>query len=204
MIYGFCWNDKLKQYDHHKHERPWRASDVDEVELSGDYDSCLEYPVPPHPRAGALRPYPVQHFVNEAHVGADAAREAVEAFYRLAPAYVETLETRRLEDYFNYDNFDVGIVPRDFMNSITFFLDKCSRTRTSHWANSYGYSNNKVPPMQLTEEGLVAIFGTEPRRLPKITFRIRSGMPSAAIDTLQFSHAFYKVSGICAKCIHAS
>jgi hypothetical protein len=124
MIHSLCWEEKLSQYDQYKNERPWRASDITEDELDGLEAECSEYCYPPHPRAKALRPFPVLHFVHPAYVGEKAAREAAETFYRMAPAFIETLDSAQLANYFEIDdNFEVGIMPRDYVTSVTFFLD---------------------------------------------------------------------------------
>jgi hypothetical protein len=185
MKHALCW-DELHEYVHHTKERPWRAHDVDE-EVIDDIDSKLaEYRMPPHPRADALRPYPVRHFVNPGYVGEDAAREAAEAFYRVTPAYVETLDVEILEDYFAYDNFGAGVMPQDAVASITFFFEECvNANQSSCDLYDYQYSNHKISPLQLDEEGVGAIFGYERVTLPKVTFFIRSEPPWHAINTLE-------------------
>jgi hypothetical protein len=70
--------------------------------------------------------YPMHYFVHSAYVGNKAAREAAEAFYRIAPAYIETLDSCRLGEQIEYDDsFNVGITPRDLITSITFLLHMC-------------------------------------------------------------------------------
>ncbi|KAF2819397.1 hypothetical protein CC86DRAFT_145450 [Ophiobolus disseminans] len=193
MIHYFCWEEKLRQYDYYQNERPWRASKVDDEKLSGDGRSGAGHPMP-QVRASALRPYLAHHFVNPAFVGEDAAREATEAFYRMAPAYVETFDTPRLEDYFNHDNFSLGVVPREFITAITFFLDECARVHSSHqeFAWGWGQSNRKTPPFRLTEEGLSAIFDSECKRLPRVTLLTRSEKPTVAVEILHTSLFLYK------------
>jgi hypothetical protein len=54
-------------------------------------------------------------------VGDKVAREAAEVFYRMAPAFVETLDSAQLANYFDIDdNFEVGIMPWDYITSVTF------------------------------------------------------------------------------------
>ncbi|KAF1941932.1 hypothetical protein EJ02DRAFT_454771 [Clathrospora elynae] len=52
-----------------------------------------------------------------------AAREAARAFYRLAPAYVESLQPRIVDEYSTVDNFGLGLTPRACITSITIFID---------------------------------------------------------------------------------
>jgi hypothetical protein len=66
-------------------------------------------------------------FVDEEYVSSTAALEAAEAFYRLTPAYTETLDTGVLESYFNADIFTAMkyLPPRDHVTAVTFFIDTC-------------------------------------------------------------------------------
>jgi hypothetical protein len=171
MTYAFCW-DELHGYDHHTNERPWRAHNVDEEVIDGIDSKLTEYRMPPHPRADALGPYPTRHFANPGYVGEDATREAAETFYRMAPAYVETLDVAILEDYFAYDIFRAGVVPQDAVASITFFLDECVHANESGYADRYGYqySGYEESSLHLEEEGLHAIFSEKRSKLPNITF----------------------------------
>jgi hypothetical protein len=160
VIHSLCWEEKLSQYDHYKNERPWRASDVTEDELNGFEAECSEYCFPPHPRGKALRPFPVHHFFHPAYVGDKAAREAAEAFYRMAPAFVETLDPAQLANYFNYDdNFEGGIMPRDYVTSVIFFLD----TYLAQLAGPWNLQITELPDLCLDEEGMKAIFCTYSR-----------------------------------------
>jgi hypothetical protein len=126
MIYSFCWEDTLYRNDHYKKERPWRASDVTQDELDGIGYSYSECGIPLYRRVRALMSYPMHYFVHPAYVGNEAAREAAEAFYRIAPAYIEMLDSCHLGEQIEYDDsFNVGITPRDLITSITFLLDMC-------------------------------------------------------------------------------
>jgi hypothetical protein len=95
-----------------KNECPWRAHDIqvwegrhsqsgaipimsseDVRKSDGGYElQALSGHPPGHPRAAALGPYPQRYFVNPEYAGLETARGASQAFYRTAPAYLETLE----------------------------------------------------------------------------------------------------------------
>lgn len=101
-------------------------------------------------------------------MGASAAREAAEVFYRSAPAYLETLDAELLEDYLDTDNFDVGVSPRNHITSVTIFLDTCTMQSKSQW----GYGNGRPSALHLTDDALDAIFGFNPLKLPGSAMRI--------------------------------
>jgi hypothetical protein len=166
--------------------QPWRASDVTEDELDGFEAECSEYCCPPHPRAKALRSFPVHHFVHPAYVGYEAAREAAETFYRMAPAYIETFDSHYLGYFFEYDdNFDTDIVPRELVTSITFLLDVCKALS----ARRCYYLSSELPT--LDEEGIEAIFGPHPCRLPKVTLLVKDLVPDEAIATFRRGRKLY-------------
>lgn len=147
--------------------------------------------MPPHPCANPLWPYPIHRFVDATYVEETGAGEAAEAFCRTAPAYVETLETERLKDYFDDDNFGMGVVSRDFITSVTFVLDECFRAIQPRLHGESGtYTAYTKPLQRLTNERLSAIFGEEPMRLRKITFLTKSN-PFRAIATLETSITMY-------------
>lgn len=162
-IFRMCWEEELKDFDHYEWERPWRVFDCEREEDS-DMDCGCSGPLQSPMREKALRYYNAPHFANPVYVGEDAAREAVEAFYRTAPAYLETLSTEEVEDYFKDDNFDMGVVPRDHITSITFFLSACMGA--SHYL--------KEPPQptvqSLSNAALRAMVDSTRRRIPPITF----------------------------------
>jgi hypothetical protein len=95
-------------------------------------------------------------------VGAEAAREAAKAFYRTAPAYIETLNTKCLREFSDHDIFGLGLSPREFITSIVFFLDPC--------VNQAHPFAGKLSTHQPTEEGLQAIAGLSSRKLPRMNF----------------------------------
>jgi hypothetical protein len=174
MVYALCWEDGLRQYNYRDEERPWRATDVIGEELFGNDEECSDDYFPPHPRQKALGPYPTKHFVQPPYVGAEAAREAATAFYRTAPAYIETLNTKRLGDFLDHDIFGLGLSPRDFITSIVFFLDPCVK-------QAYPLGGT-FPTLQSTEEGLQAIAGPSSRKLPRMTFLVKE---KTALETLE-------------------
>lgn len=190
MIYQFCWKDKLAKYNDSLHKRPWRVHDMKEEELVGNEDAsdsdCWE---PPHPHAEAYKPLPKYHFVDRAIVGFQIAREVAECFYRITPAYVETLEYRQLDRYFAFDNFSVGIVPRSLIPSIIFFLDTCQE----RYVISHGSRLGRSLTTKFTKHALEAMLGYAPKRedIPPVTFLLRYHTPPMAMKTLQWSRILH-------------
>jgi hypothetical protein len=190
MIYSLLWTEELEKYDHHTNERPWRATEVTNEDMEtypDDWRSHCGFPA--NPREKALGPYPQLYFVDPEFMGRESAQEAAEIFYRLADAYIETLNKDCLEDYFRHDNFAVGVEPRAFTTSITFFLDMCIRRdkRPGPWRSFWGI----LPTLHLEEAGVESIFGSDMSRLPKITFLVRNEKPATAIATLERSLDLY-------------
>jgi len=142
-----------------------------------------EYCMPPHPRADALGPYPTLHLTNSEYVGDATAREAAETFYRMAPAYVETLDVGVLEEYFTRDIFGAGLFPKDAVASITIFLDECQSSCVDLYG--YQYLRCQSSPLHLGEEGLDAMFDGVRSILPNITLFTRSKMPWEAMTDLE-------------------
>ncbi|KAF2026957.1 hypothetical protein EK21DRAFT_115328 [Setomelanomma holmii] len=190
MVYDLLWNEELAKYDLYRNERPWRANEV-EHEMIESYPEgwCSEYGFPGNPREEALGPYPHKPFINPEFVGEEIAQEATQAFYRLAGGYVETLDEDCLEDYFRYDNFGVGVEPRKFITSITFFLDICSQVDKypAYWRQRY----DQVPTLELTDAGIESIFGSDAQHIAKITFLIKDENPQTALETLARSLPLY-------------
>ncbi|KAH7067792.1 hypothetical protein FB567DRAFT_509145 [Paraphoma chrysanthemicola] len=186
MIYDILWTKDLEKYDLFENERPWRAT---EVSLEGmeslPEDWPSEYGFPPDRRERALGPYPQLHFVNSDWVGDDFAKEAAEAFYRLAGAYIETLNEFYLDDYFDYDNFAAGVEPRLSITSITFFLDVCIRKDKT--PDLWGTNHEQYTKLHLSPGGIEAIFGPQPTKMPNITFVIKDEGYDRAIDILERS-----------------
>lgn len=172
MIWSLCWEDDLHQYDHINNERSWRVHDFNDDELTR-YNILRgsDYQVGPHPRTAALRCYPWKYFARANYVGIQAAREAVEAFYRTAPAYVETLRTGPIIDYFEADEFDMDVAPQDFITSIVFFIQPCCIQVARN--NYYDTVPRAVSRPYPTDEGFQAIFKPGRKVLPRVTFLLR-------------------------------
>jgi hypothetical protein len=152
-------------------------------ELLGNDAECSEYYFPFHPRTKALGPCPAERFVKPFYVGADAAREAAEVFYRTAPAYVETLNTKHLKDYFDCDIFGLHLSPRNFVNSIVCFLDLCVRQAYPRVAKS--------PTLQPLEEGLEAMARPSSRKLPRITLLVKERTTPETLEILDKRHPLH-------------
>jgi hypothetical protein len=190
MIYSLLWTEELEKYDHHMNERPWRATEVTNEDMETYPDNRRShYGFPANPREKALGPYPQLYFVDPEFMGREFARAAAETFYRLADAYIETLDEDYLEDYFGYDNFAIGVEPRAFTTSITFFLDMCIRRDKS--PGPWCYDSGRLLTLHLNEAGIESIFGSDMSRLPKITFLITNDSPPMAITTLERSLDLY-------------
>jgi hypothetical protein len=190
MTYSLLWTEDLEKYDHHIDQRPWRATEVTKEDMETyPVDWCSDYGFPSNSREKALGPYPQLNFVDPEFMGKEFAREAAETFYRLADAYVETLDEDYLEDYFGYDNFAIGVEPRAFTTYITFFLDICIRRDKSPdpWHSNWG----RLPTLHLEEAGFESILGSDMRRSPKINFLVKNEISAMAMKTLEQSLQLY-------------
>lgn len=175
MIYLLCWEEKLEQFDHHNNKRAWRAHDISDK---------------PHPKQSSAQtfgPCPKYHFVNPAYVGREAALEAAESFYRISPAYIETLDTDLLGQYFGVDTFGMGLVPRDYITSITFCLQSCMTESRALSPTPYPQAMVR----SLTKEGLNAMICPSRKKLPSITFLITSGRSDKVVEILGWARTLY-------------
>jgi hypothetical protein len=182
MIYAFYWEKELAQYNHTTNERPWRATDVPASHLL----STSTDPRPHHHlhAAQALGPYPANEFVKSACVGEIAAREVAEAFYLMAPAYIETLDAECLDRYFSTDVFGLGITPRKLIKSVIFFLDACVYQPSS--------SHYKQQSLRLSDSALETLLGSAPQDLPLVTLFVKDEAPIQAGETLCLVSGLYE------------
>lgn len=172
MIWSLRWEDDLHQYGHINNERPWRLHDFSEDELTRcNISGGSDYQAGPHPHAAALGCYPWKYFPRAHYVGTQAAREAVEAFYRTAPAYAEILRTGPIMNYFEADEFDMDVAHQDFVTSIAFFVQPCC----TQVARNIYYDTvpRAVSRPYLTDRGLRAIFKPGRKVLPRFTFLLK-------------------------------
>lgn len=192
MIWHMCWEEKLNHFDHYDMERPWRAFEYEPDEQSEDDDdddacSGCSGPIRSPLRERLLRYYyhPAPNFANPLYVGEDAAREAVEAFYRVAPAYLEILGTEEVQDYFEKDDFAMVVVPRDHITSIIIFLSACM-------GRSF-YVNSASQPMalSLSDEALRSMVHPDRKKIPDITFFIWQEPLTKALETLDLGQTLY-------------
>jgi hypothetical protein len=131
--------------------------------------------------------FPRGHTVSTAYVGSEAAREAAEAFYRKAPAYIETLDRRALDAYFCHDDFGFGVQPHNYMTAITIFLDRaCSKEPLAERLNP----SQKLSFLSLSGEALAVLFGNA-RKKPKITLLVKDEKAFFAIRTLEAALPLY-------------
>jgi hypothetical protein len=199
MIYGFYWEDHLQQYDHYENKRPWRTSRPppdpperrDDAESDSDVSECS---VNKHARLlyenrpECHRSFSGGHIVSTDYMGREAAQEAAEAFYRTAPAYVETLDDSPLAAYFGNDTFRMNLTPRDYITSITIFLDRaCSKQPHARRLDS----EEKVSFLSLSGSGLSTLFGNSRKVLPSIVFLIKDEYEFAVTNTLEVSLPLY-------------
>jgi hypothetical protein len=88
--------------------------------------------------------------------------------------------------FFDYDdNFDTDKVSRELVTSITFLLDVCE----AQSARRCYYPSSELPT--LDEEGIEAIFGPHPCRLPKVTLLVKDLVPDEAIATFRRGRKLY-------------
>lgn len=113
------------------------------------------------------------------------AREAAEAFYRTAPAYIETLDTGRFKNYLTEDNFGIGLVPRDYLSSTVFFLYPCIME------SRFDIRHPDPCSRDLDLEALNAMIGPEQRKLPPITFLLKNIGTRRGMKTLSLAEWLY-------------
>jgi hypothetical protein len=191
MIYGFYWDDNLQQYDHFKNQRPWRASPLPPSSghcFDSDCDcDCDSIDFERQPRRPECDGFPRGHIVSTAHVGSETAREAAEAFYKKAPAFIETLDYRALEAYFHRDNFGFGLQPKKYITKITIFLDRaCAKEPMAEKLNP----REKLNFIGLSNEALAVLFGNS-RKKPTMTLLIKDEQAFYAIRTLEAALSLY-------------
>ncbi|KAH3942559.1 hypothetical protein HBH53_187140 [Parastagonospora nodorum] len=166
MIWSFCWADSLNEYDACDNERPWRAHSVHEDTVTGVEYEESEYDIEPHRRAQALGQYPIGHLADTEYMSPNSARESVEMFYRMAPAFIETLDQRALQNYFCDDIFGLGLEPRNYVTSVVFFLHHCEFREDIDW----GRPGRCLSFLRLHKESKHTIFGCRRDRLPGVVF----------------------------------
>jgi hypothetical protein len=84
----------------------------------------------------------------------------------MAPAFIETLDSAQLVNYFDIDdNFEVGIMPPDYITSVTFLLN----TYLAQLAAPWNHEITELLSLRLDEEGMKAIFGTSSSRVRNFT-----------------------------------
>jgi hypothetical protein len=108
--------------------------------------------------------------------------------YRTAPAYVETLDDRPLAAYFGSDTFGLGLSPRDYITSITIFLDRAC-PKQPHAEHHDWYA--KVSYLSMNGNGLSAMLGNSRKILPSVTFLIKDELPTSVTNTLEASLPLY-------------
>lgn len=197
MIWHMCWEEKLNQFDHYDMERPWRAFEYEpDKQSEDDDDACSGYfgPIRSPSRERALRHYyhPAPNFANPLYVGEDAAPEAVEAFYCVAPAYLETLGTEEVQDYFEEDDFAMDVVPRDHITSIIIFLSACMGR------SFYVKSASQPTALSFSDEDSCSMVHPDRKKIPDITFFIWQEPLPKALAILDLGQTLYhqlKASG---------
>jgi hypothetical protein len=107
-------------------------------------------------------------------MGQDTAREAEEAFYRAAPAYIETFLEKPLKWYFEHDNFGLAVQPRSHVTSIVFLLIKCIVRN-----DLFPGDPDRGDPLRLTQQSVEATFGSDQNRLPAVTFWFKDDIGSS-------------------------
>jgi hypothetical protein len=181
MIYCYCWDEYLDQFDQYNQERPWRAVALPNRSI----ESGGPHTVYPHNKA----PGWVEgvHFVRPRFVGKEAAREAAEAFYKSAPAYVETLQPNVVYKYFYKDHFGLGVIPRTFITSIAFFLYPCCM----HPLTIQGPHSTGNEYVSLSKKALANVLGPNRKKPPQVTFIVRGEKILPALDTIAASRPLY-------------
>lgn len=193
MIWSLCWADSLNEYDDRNNERPWRAHSMSEDTVNGVEYTDSRYDIEPHERAQALGPYPIGYLADIEYMSQESARESAQMFYRMAPAFVETLDQWTLQHYFCNDIFRLGLEPRHYITSVVFFLHHCEFQENVY----LGEPIRCLDTLELDQRSMDTIFGCRRDRLPLVVFRI-SGNAYVVVNLLEKDHdLFHQLDDIC-------